>query len=151
MKGNEGLRREVKCPCQPLLYPQVALLSPRLLNEAQPLADDVIVPLVLTHGLVFNAYRIQQQTPQQPSGQFHYQSRNESGKAKNELPLPLSATLSNFRLTFLLRRQEKEVRRSVNLKIICDFMYPSSFFTKVCKLCQHLHLNSFRKESLRFT
>ena len=150
MKGNEGLRREVKCPCQPLLYPQVALLSPRLLNEAQPLADDVIVPLVLTHGLVFNAYRIQQ-IPQHPLGQFHYQSRNESGKAKNELPLPLSATLSNFRLTFLLRRQEKEVRRSVNLKIICDFMYPSSFFTKVCKLCQHLHLNSFRKESLRFT
>ena len=128
--GIEGQWRTMEGGQVPLpASPQVALLSPRLLNEAQPLADDVIVPLVLTHGLVFNAYRIQQQTPQQqPSGQFHYQSRNESsGKAKNELPLPLSATLSNFRLTFLLRRQEKEVRRSVNSKIICDFMYPSFF------------------------
>ena len=38
----------------------------------------------------------------------------------------------------------------MNSKIICDFMDPS-LSTKVSKLCQHLHFNSFRKESRRFT
>ena len=152
MKGNEGLKEGGQVPSLPL-NPQVALLSPRLLNEAQPLADDdVIGPLVLlTHGLVFNAYRIPPQTPQDNS----IISLENAGKAKNEpdfrFPHHYRTSVSwLFSSSFRRWKKESRMRRSVNSKIICDFMDPS-LSTKVSKLCQHLHFNSFRKESRRFT
>ena len=71
---------------------------------------------------------------------------------------PTSAFRTTIELPFLdffllhsdVEKKESRMRRSVNSKIICDFMDPS-LSTKVSKLCQHLHFNSFRKESRRFT